>query len=186
MGATVLHRQHLNPRGSDMIATLSQMYVPMFGNWTKALFLAGVWAVLFKTLYVATAGHSRMTADFLQLARFVDYRAGGPQARQRWITILCIAIPLGALALYLIFGEPRAMVIFGGFFQGITLPVITGIAVIFRYRRCDPRLAPSRVFDLWLWAAMVSITLVAIYATWERLSNQIIPDLMTLFGGSGA
>jgi Mn2+/Fe2+ NRAMP family transporter len=184
MGATVLHRQHLNPRGSDMIATLSQMYVPMFGNWTKGLFLAGVWAVLFKTLYVATAGHSRMTADFLQLARFVDYR--GAQARQRWITALCVAFPLGALVLYLLFGEPRAMVIFGGFFQGITLPVIAAVAVFFRYRRCDPRLAPSRMSDLWLWAALVSITLVAIYATWERLTNQILPGLMTLFTGRGA
>ena len=181
MGATVLHRQQLNPRGSDMIATLSQMYVPMFGGWTKALFLAGVWAVLFKTLYVATAAHSRMTADFLKLARFVDYP--GPQARARWIRRLCIAFPLGALVLYLLFGEPRAMVIFGGFFQGITLPVIAAIAVFFRYRRCDPRLAPSRWSDLWLCAALLSITLVAMYASWERLTNQILPGLTALFAG---
>jgi hypothetical protein len=29
LGATVLHRQSLNPEGKDMISTLSQMYVPM-------------------------------------------------------------------------------------------------------------------------------------------------------------
>jgi polyferredoxin len=72
------------------------------------------------------------------------------------------------------------MVIFGGFFQGITLPVIAGIAVFFRYRRTDPRLAPSRWSDLWLWLAFISITVVAIYASWERLANQIIPGLKGL------
>jgi manganese transport protein len=183
MGATVLHRQHLNPRGSDMIATLSQMYVPMFGSWTRLLFLAGVWAVLFKTLYVASAGHARMTADFLNLGQFFDYREA--DARGRWVRRFCVLYPLGALGLYLVFGEPRAMVVFGGFFQGITLPVIAGIAVFFRYRRSDPRLVPSRMSDLWLWVAFVSITVVAVYASWERLTNQIIPGLMNLFGGRG-
>ena len=77
------------------------------------------------------------------------------------------------------------MVIFGGFFQGITLPVIAAIAVYFRYKRCDPRLAPSRLSDLFLWAALVSITLVAIYATWDKLTNQILPGLTSLFGGGG-
>jgi Mn2+/Fe2+ NRAMP family transporter len=178
MGATVLHRQHLDPKGYDMIDTLSKMYVPMFGSWTKILFLIGVWAVLFKTLYVATAGHARMTADFLNLGKFVDPSA---EVRGKWIRRFCIVYPLGALALYLIFGEPRAMVIFGGFFQGITLPVIAGIAIFFRYRRTDPRLAPSRWSDLWLWLAFISITVVAIYASWERLANQIIPGLKGLF-----
>ena len=73
LGATVLHRQNLHPKGMDMIATLSEMYVPIFGSWTKLLFLVGVWVVLFKTLYVASASHSRLTADFLNLAKFVHY-----------------------------------------------------------------------------------------------------------------
>ena len=183
LGATVLHRQQLNPKGSDMIATLSQMYVPMFGSWTKVLFLAGAWAVLFKTLYVSVAAHSRMTADFLQLGGFVRYRDS--QARGRSIRVLCVAFPFGAMLLYLLFGEPRAMVIFGGFFQGITLPVIAAIAVYFRYRRCDPRLAPSRFFGVWLWIALLSITAVAVYATWDRLTNTILPGLMRLIGGGG-
>ena len=48
-----------------MIETLSKMYVPAFGEWTEIFFLVGVWAVLFKTLYVSTASNSRLTADFL-------------------------------------------------------------------------------------------------------------------------
>lgn len=179
LGATVLHRQNLNPKSNDMIATLAHMYVPMFGTWTQTLFLLGVWAVLFKTLYVASAGHSRMTTDFLSLGRFA--RIPDTQTRNWWIRLFCIAYPMGALLLYLIYGEPRAMVIFGGFFQGITLPVIAGIALFLRFKRVDSRLAPSRMSDALLWIAFVSITAVAIYATWDRLTNQIIPAFKSIF-----
>ena len=176
-GATVLHRQKLHPKGSDMIATLSEMYVPIFGGWTKLLFLVGVWAVLFKTLYVASAGHSRMTADFLNLASLFDYPDA--RARNRWIRRLCVASTRSvALALYLFSASP-AMVIFGGFFQGITLPVIAAIAVSSGIRRSDPRLAPSRLSDVLLWAALISISVVAIYASWERLTSQILPGFQT-------
>jgi hypothetical protein len=124
-----------------------------------------------------------MTADFLNLGKFVEYPDAA--ARAKWIRRFCVMYPLGALALYLTFGEPRAMVIFGGFFQGITLPVISGIAIFFRYRRSDPRLAPSRVSDVLLWVAFLSITVVALYASWERLTNQIIPGLMKFVGAGG-
>src|SRR5262249_13145133 len=57
LGAVVLHRQDppLVPAKDKMIATLSEMYVPAFGPWTQIAFLIGAWAVLFKTLYVASA-----------------------------------------------------------------------------------------------------------------------------------
>src|SRR5262245_20277619 len=83
MGATVLHRQDLHPEKSKMIETLSKMYVPTFGKWTEIFFLVGVWAVLFKTLYVASASHSRLTADFLGLTRVIRYTEAA--TRPRWI-----------------------------------------------------------------------------------------------------
>jgi Mn2+/Fe2+ NRAMP family transporter len=180
LGATVLHRQNLHPKGLDMIDTLSQMYVPVFGSWTKLLFLIGVWVVLFKTLYVASASHSRLTADFLNLAKFVHYPNAA--ARAVWIRRFCILYPTGALAVYLLVGEPKGMVIFGGFFQGITLPVVAAVSVFLRYRKTDPRLAPSKLSDICLWVALVSISVVAVYASWERLSNQILPGILQFIG----
>jgi Mn2+/Fe2+ NRAMP family transporter len=180
LGATVLHEQNLHPKGIGMIDTLSQMYVPMFGSWTKYLFLIGVWVVLFKTLYVCSAAHSRLTADFLSLAKLVHYPDA--DARAIWIRRFCILYPLGALILYIAVGEPRGMVIFGGFFQGITLPVIAAVSVFFRYRRTDARLAPSKLWDLALWIALISITVVAVYATWDRLIHQILPGILEWLG----
>jgi len=163
MGATVLHRSDLHPQKERLMEDLAQMYVRAFGHpWTKTLFLIGASVVLFKTLYVASAGHSRLTADFLGLAGFVYY----PQAqrRARWIQFFCVFYPVLALALYLVFGNPQAMVVFGGVAQGITLPVITAATIYLRFRRTDPRLAPSLFTDGCLWLAFFAITGGAIYS----------------------
>src|SRR5919206_1841174 len=91
LGAAVLHPQGLDPRGKEMIPTLSRMYLqPLQGTpvawlrpYTRVGFLLGAWAVLFKTLYVATAANSRLTADFLHLSGL--WRQADPAARERTI-----------------------------------------------------------------------------------------------------
>jgi Mn2+/Fe2+ NRAMP family transporter len=180
LGATVLHRQGLHPEKSEMIATLSQMYVPTFGPWTKVAFLVGVWAVLFKTLYVASASNSRLTADFLGLSRVVRYTS--ERDREKWIRRGCIFYPALGLLLYLYWRDPKAMVILGGFVQAATLPIIAGAAVFLRYRRLDPRLAPSRLSDACLWFALVTITLVALYAIPDAVFPGLWLRVANLFG----
>jgi Mn2+/Fe2+ NRAMP family transporter len=162
MGATVLHRQDLHPEKAKMIETLAKMYIPTFGPWTELFFLIGVWAVLFKTLYVSSASNSRLLADFLGLSKAVTYTE--PHLRQVWIVRFSIMLPLIGLLLYLPYGDPKAMVIIGGFFQAATLPIISGAAIYLRYYRTDPRLAPSRWSDALLWFAFLTISAVSFYA----------------------
>jgi manganese transport protein len=162
LGATVLHRQDLHPEKSQMIATLSQMYVPSFGEWTKIFFLIGVWAVLFKTLYVASASNSRLSADFLGLAGIVRYR--DHDQRDSWTRRFCVFYPLFGLALYFWLGDPKLMVVMGGFVQAATLPLLAACAIYLRYRRTDARLMPSLWSDAWTWFAFWSISIVATYA----------------------
>jgi len=180
MGATVLHRQGLHPKGKEMIATLSQMYEPTFGAWTRIVFLIGVWAVLFKTLYVASAANSRLSADFLGLTRAVNYTQAAD--RTRWVRRFCVFFPLLALTLYVIWKDPKLMVVIGGFFQAATLPIIAGAALYLRYFRLDPRLAPSRWSDALLWFAFLSITVVAVYAIPRWAMNDFWPAVSGWFG----
>ncbi|MEX2176429.1 MAG: Nramp family divalent metal transporter [Pirellulaceae bacterium] len=183
LGAAVLHRQGLHPAKSEMIATLSQMYVPAFGSWTKLFFLIGVWAVLFKTLYVASAGHSRLATDFLGLNRMIDVRQ--QRTRMRSIRGFCIFFPTLALVLYFFVRDPKLMVIIGGFFQAATLPVISGAALYLRYYRTDPRLAPSRVSDLLLWIAFLSISAVSLYAIPQWAVSELWPFVKLTLGIGG-
>jgi Mn2+/Fe2+ NRAMP family transporter len=169
LGATVLNRLKLHPQGSNMIAELANMYVQVFGEWTWYFFLVGSWAVLFKTLYVASAGHSRLTSDFFNMADFVHY--DNAYSRRRMIRFFCVFYPLLATVFYLLVGEPREMVNFGGFAQGITLPVIAGATVYLRYRRTDRRIAPSALTDVFLLLATVLVTLFAAWALWDNAAK---------------
>lgn len=177
MGATVLHRKGVHPKGEAMMDQLSQMYLH-FGDWTKIVFLVGACAVLFKTLYVASAGHSRLSADFLSMLKLVRYRDAAHRAR--YVRMFSVFFPAFALLLYLIYVEPRAMVVFGGFAQALTLPVITAATIYLRFRRTDKRLVTSWLSSACLWFAMVSISVVSAYATFDTAKNKAWPAIQEL------
>lgn len=173
MGAAVLHPQGLVPEKKDMIETLSRMFIDTFGGWTQLVFLIGAAAVLFKTLYLSSAGNGRLATDFLGLAKFATYRV--PEDRARMIHWLSISIPVLAFTLFVIFGEPASMVVIGGFGQALTLPMISAATIYFRYRKLNRRLTPSIVMDICLWLALVLITLVAGYALKDQIKKVLAP-----------
>lgn len=173
MGAAVLNPQGLKPEGKDMILTLSRMFVDTFGGWTQLVFLIGAAAVLFKTLYLASAGNSRLIADFLSLSGALRYDT--PVERARVIQRLSVLIPVVALCLYLGFKEPKLMVVVGGFGQALTLPIIAGVTIYLRYCKLDRRITPSLFLDICLSIAFVSITLVAIYALSDQIFKLLAP-----------
>ncbi len=173
MGAAVLHPQGIAPEGKKMILQLSRMFVDTFGGWTRLVFLIGAAAVLFKTLYLSSAGNGRLAADFMGLGRFANYQK--PEQRARMIHWLSISIPVIALTLFMVFGNPAPMVIFGGCAQALTLPMITAATIYFRYRKLDRRLVPSLLLDICLWVALVSITVVAAYALKDQYDKATAP-----------
>jgi len=173
MGATVLHPQGLTPQGKDMILTLSRMFVDSFGTWTQIAFLIGAGAVLFKTLYLSSAGNARLVADLFSIAGIVRYRQPSERARViHWVSLL---IPVIALGLFLSFKEPKWMVVVGGFGQALTLPMITAATIYFRYRKLDRRITPPLFLDMMLLLAFVSITLVAGYALRDQIQKALAP-----------
>ncbi len=175
MGAAVLHPQGLVPEKKNMIETLSRMFIDTFGGWTQLVFLVGAAAVLFKTLYLSSAGNGRLAADFLGLGKFVTYR--NTTDRARMIHWLSISIPVMAFLLFMAFKEPKWMVVVGGFGQALTLPMITSATIYFRYRKLDRRLTPALILDICLWIALVSITIVAGYALYDKYTALLAPSV---------
>jgi hypothetical protein len=175
LGAAVLHPQGLDPKGKEMIPTLSIMYLhPLEGTplagiraFTRIAFLLGAWAVLFKTLYVATAANSRLTADFLNLTGL--WRYGGPRSRDRVVRVFCVLYPVGALGLYYAFREPQGLIKVGGIAQAMMLPVISGAALYLRGRDTDRRVGPTFLSDVLTWLAFFAISGVAIYSVNDLL-----------------
>ena len=173
LGAAVLHPQGLDPKGKDMIPTLSLMYLrPLEGTplqglrrFTRVGFLLGAWAVLFKTLYVATAANSRLTADFLNLAGV--WKQPTQKARERAVRAFCVGYPLLALGLYYAFREPQGLIQVGGIAQGLMLPLIAGATLYLRNRDNDRRVGPTFLSDACCWLAFFAITAVAGYSAYD-------------------
>ena len=175
LGAAVLRPQGLVPRGAGMIEALSSMYVRPLGAWTREVFLVGAWAVLFKTLYVATAANSRLTADFLDLAGI--WAQPSPASRDRTTRAFCVFYPLLSLGLYFAFREPRGLVAVGGYAQAMMLPLIAGATLYLGRRDGDRRVAPTFLAEAITWLAFFAITAVALYSAWHDLIRPLAQRL---------
>jgi manganese transport protein len=169
MGAAVLHPQNLVPEGTELIDTLSKMYVAPFGPWARIVFLVGASAVLFKTLYLSCAGNSRLTVDFLDLVGLV--KCTSSESRARVVKRYCLVFPTLALILYVFAQKPGMMVAIGGIAQAATLPMIAIATLYFRYRKVDPRLRPNWMVDLCLVIAVISIVVVAVYTVNSQIEK---------------
>jgi len=161
LGAAVLGRIGLNPRGPDMIRTLAAMYIPVFGSWAYPVFLCGAFAVLYSTLFVAAAGNSRMVADGMGLYGLTD---GSGAARAKWTRRISTIWPFVALVLYLSVRAPAAMIVTCGICQSVMLPLLGGTALFFRYRRSDPNLRPGGLWDALLWIAFAAFLVVGAWS----------------------
>src|SRR5688572_12813928 len=92
LGASVLHAKGLVVADDKMIPTLSFMYRDTFGEWSYWLFLVGAFAVLYSTVFGATASNARLLAD--ALAIFGIKRYANPAERARMVQMGCVLLPI--------------------------------------------------------------------------------------------
>lgn len=171
LGAAVLFgRGGLPDNVAGMLDELTRMYTPVLGRRGAAVFIvAGVFAVLYSTLYASTAANSRALTDFLRVNRVITLRT--PEDRMRWVRWFCIVFPLVDLVLYLFVKNPVLMVTIGGFVQALVLPFIGAAALFLRYRRTDRRLTAGLVWDVFLWVSVAALTATATIGLYNQLEK---------------
>lgn len=167
LGAAVLWRTGLNPTNPEMVRTLAEMYVPVFGSWAQSVFLFGAFAVLYSTFFVVAAGYSRMVADAFGLFGFHD---GSEEARLRWTRVISALWPLGALITYVFVRAPVAMILASGVAQAVMLPML-GVAVLyFRYKRSDENLQAGKLWDVMLWLSCFGLLIAGAWSLYATLT----------------
>jgi Mn2+/Fe2+ NRAMP family transporter len=159
LGAAVLHREGLDLQGSQIVYTLAQMYVPVFGRWAGPIFLLGAFAVLYSTFFVATAGNSRMAAD---AARVFRVGAHTEKERRRLVRFFCGVFPFISVTIFTFNKNPVHLVLISGLIQSVMLPMLAGAAIFFRYYRCDPRIRPGRWWDVMLWTSSLGMLVTGV------------------------
>jgi Mn2+/Fe2+ NRAMP family transporter len=167
LGAAVLNAKGLIVEDKQMIQTLSHMYRETFGQWSFWFFLVGAFAVLYSTVFGATASNSRLLADALQLFKIVKYRDAAHRVRA--IKIGCVVLPIAFTTVYLVVGEPVKLVFVGALAQALMLPFLAFAAVYFHHRRTDKALLPGKLWALCLWFALIAMTAVGAYKLGEEL-----------------
>ncbi len=166
LGAAILGRTGLNPGGEQMVRTLGQMYVPVFGAAAQMIFLFGAFAVLYSTFFVATASHARVCADAL---RVFGFTANDESSYRKWVRLFCIFLPLLFLTSFAFFKAPEQLVLAGGFMGALILPMLGVAALYFRYRCSDKRLTPSKLWDIGLWLSVAGLFVAGAYALYEKV-----------------
>ncbi len=161
LGAAVLHAKGLDVTNADMIPVLSQMYQETFGAWSLWLFLIGAFAVLYSTVFVATASNARLLVDALAVFRVKTYATDAE--RQRDVRWLCVLVPAAWVALYLIWGSPVTLVFIGAVAQGLMIPFLALAALWLNYRRNDPALRSGMAWRACLWISAAAMTAVGVY-----------------------
>ena len=166
LGAAVLGRANLNPSGSQMIRTLSEMYVPVFGESAPAIFLFGAVSVLYSTFFVASASYSRVVADALRVFGLVQ---ADEATRRFWIRVFSGLTPAACFMVYVFVKAPVVLILLSGVTQAIMLPMLAFAALYFRYRRCHAELHPGRWWDFFLWLSCVSLMIAGVWAALTRI-----------------
>lgn len=167
VGAAILGRTGLNPKGDDLVRTLGEMYAPVFGEWAQMVFLFGAFAVLYSTFFVAAASHARVLADSLRLFGATD---GDERSNAWWVRIFSGALPLLFLGTYIFVSrDPRTLVLAGGFTGSLMLPILGITAIYVRYRRGERSLAPGIMWDACLWASVLGLFVAGGWALYDKV-----------------
>ncbi|MEO8495731.1 MAG: transmembrane Mn(2+) transporter, partial [Planctomycetota bacterium] len=166
LGAAILGRIGLHPKGPDMIRTLGVMYEPVFGSIARWVFLFGAIAVLYSTFFVATASLARVVTDATRVMGI------GPKTEEGYklgIKIMSVLFPFMCVAAYCLFSEPVVLVLIGGVMQGVMLPMLAGAALYFRYKRADSRITPGLVWDAFLWLSAIGMLITGLWTVWSKI-----------------
>jgi Mn2+/Fe2+ NRAMP family transporter len=171
LGAAVLHSRGLQVTDRELIETLSEMYRQTLGTVGAWIFLAGAFAVLYSTFFVATASNARLFADAASVFGLVRYPDDG--GRLRVVRAACVALPMASGSVYYFVPQPVGLVLIGALGQALMLPFLAGAALYFHHRRLSSTIPSSIVWTISLWLSAVAMTLAGGY--------QLVQTLRPLF-----
>lgn len=167
MGAAVLNRQGLVPRGNEMIVTLARMYTDSLGPWAMWIFLVGAVAVLGSTLWASVPSHSRMYANWISTVGVFDWRDA--PARLRWVRGFGVLLPIVWGGSSLLLQQPVLMVQIGGVMTGVFLLAVLVATWYLRRTETDPRLYGGPLATVLLVVSTAAIAALGLYTALSTL-----------------
>lgn len=147
LGAAVLHPQGLQPEGTEVISTLSRTFTDTVGPWTQIFFCVAAGITLFKTTLVNTPGFARQMTN--TLAIFGLFRWEDPKARNLWLRIFMVALPIIWGAFALVISAPLTMILIAGVINAFWLMAIVVAVTYLGLTQTDKRIRDGWVFNVY-------------------------------------
>jgi manganese transport protein len=169
LGAAILHAKQVQVENSQMIETLSLMYREVFGEWSFWMFLVGAFAVLYSTIFGATASNARLAVDALDLFKLKHYR--DPAERVRWLKYACVALPVAFTTVFILVGAPVSLVFVGAVGQGLMLPFLAGAAIYYHFTNPHRDLRAGQVSLACLIVASVLMAALGLYQVLSEVAR---------------
>jgi len=169
LGAAVLYGRGIPVENDNLMVNLSNIYSTSFGDVGLWIFVVGAVAVLYSTVFVATASNSRLGVDFLNLLGIL--KCDTEEKRKNAVRIACVVLPALFCIFYLSVGKPVTLVAVGAVAQALMLPFVSMAALYFLYYQTHERLRPKVSWIICLWISAIAMTAVGFYQVWREFGN---------------
>ena len=169
LGAAVLHGRGIPVENDNLMVNLSNIYSTSFGDVGLWIFVVGAMAVLYSTVFVATASNSRLGVDFLNLLGIL--KCDTEEKRKNAVRIACVVLPALFCIFYLSVGKPVTLVAVGAVAQALMLPFVSLAAIYFLYYQTHERLRPKASWIFGLWISGIAMTAVGFYQVWREFGS---------------
>lgn len=169
LGAAVLNGRQIEVENENLMVNLSNLYSTSFGTAGLWIFIVGAFAVMYSTVFIATASNSRLAADFFSLLGVL--KLDTEEQRKRAVRIACVALPALFCIFYLTISKPVTLIAVGAIAQALMLPVISFAALYFLYFQTHEQLRPRGSWIVFLWISAFAMTSVGAFQLFRAVGN---------------
>ncbi|WP_226346905.1 Nramp family divalent metal transporter [Agilicoccus flavus] len=158
LGAAVLHPQpELRPKGTEVMSVISSIFDTAVGEWGAVVFLVGAGVALFKTIIANVPSLGRQVANTLSVFGAFDW--ADRAARDRWMRVIMIVLPVTWGLLAVAVNSPLVLVILAGVLNALFLMGVAVSTLYLSRAETDPRVKDGPGF-----AALLVVSAIAIFA----------------------
>ena len=160
LGAAVLNPQGLEPKGNEVMTTISSIFSSTVGEWGGVVFLFGAGIALFKTIIANVPSLGRQVGNTLAVFGAFDWNDQGQ--RDRWMRVIMIVLPITWGLLGTIVSSPLALVILAGILNAVFLMGVAVATVYLSHTQTDPRTKDGTAYLVMLSISASAVFLVGI------------------------
>lgn len=160
LGAAVLNPQGLVPEGNHVMEVIASIFSSTLGAWGGVIFLIGAALALFKTIIANVPSLGRQLGNTLSV--FGAFNWSNRRARDRWMKVIMIVLPISWGVLAVVVSSPLALVIIAGVLSSIYLMGVVVATLYLSWKETDARIKDGRPWMIYLIISALAVFAVGV------------------------